>query len=308
MTNEDQKKMLIRIHAVVAENSLPYYKYMVDNYLTLASGKHCLQFNAQCLDRKVVHVLRSHSLTHSIAEVYKYPKYFVIQNWRDILRALAARIGTYRRMAGSNGHSAGLASALAMSGQAIDIIADTDTVMLSRNWDQSVVECLETYGILGTCYEDIGGWSSGSGAVQTYKRKPNLTWCALSPRFDWSCLDPSPDKISNILINSLTLSALYNLPIGFELVRDVGWQVPIYLHDNKIPYAVFDQVKPTSERSLVLKTGIDYHEEYHWRNTPFIGHQRGSHKHPFRGNDISKAFYNACDDHMMALELATQFR
>ncbi|MEK9569976.1 MAG: hypothetical protein VW124_13275, partial [Paracoccaceae bacterium] len=200
-------------------------------------------------------------------------------------------------------HSAGLSSALSMTGGAIDVIADTDTVMLQRNWDRLVAEMLDKTGIVATCYEDIGGFSSGTGKVQTYKRKPSLTWFALSPKYYWRGLDPRPAKQSNIAITNDELSQLYNLPIGHELVRDVGWHVPAYLHENNIPFLVFDQIKPTSSASTALKTGVDYHEEFHLKGVPFLAHQRGSHKHPFRDNDISCSFYNSCDAYMHQLGL-----
>jgi hypothetical protein len=188
-----------------------------------------------------------------------------------------------------------------MTGGALDIIADTDTVMLQRDWDRAIAGLLETTGIVATCYEDIGGFSSGAGKVQTYKRKPSLTWFALSPKYDWRGLDPRPAKQRTIVIASDELAKLYNLPIGYELVRDVGWLVPAFLHENKIPFTVFDQIKPTSSASMALKTGIDYHEEYHMAGHPVLAHQRGSHKHPFRGNDISRSFYDSCDAYMHRL-------
>jgi hypothetical protein len=82
------------------------------------------------------------------------------------------------------------------------------------------------------------------------------------------------------------------------MVCDVGWKMPGFLAQYNIPYKVLKQVKPTSEEASAIKTGNDYHEEYQLDGTPFLGHQRGSHKHPFRGNEISESFYNACDSYI----------
>jgi hypothetical protein len=295
-------KMLMRIHTIVSKNSIPYFFYMEKNFRSLASGDFELSFVAHCLDKDSASCLRKELNDTKVVEVYLYPRHFVVQSWKDCIRFIAATIGLPLRMAGSNGHSAGLSSALSMTGEeAIDVIADTDTVMLQCNWDRLIAGLLEKTGIVATCYEDIGGFSSGPDKVQTYKRKPSLTWFALSPKYDWRALDPRPAKQKTIVITSDELSKLYNLPIGYELVRDVGWLVPAYLHDNKIPFTVFEQIKPTSSASKVLKTEIDYHEEYHLAGNPVLAHQRGSHKHPFKGNDISLSFYDSCDAYICSL-------
>lgn len=290
--------MLIRIHVTVASNSIPYYLYMVRNYSALASGHHQVEFFAHCLDKEAFSKLSISKETYKAIEVFKNPRFYVLQTWRDFLKAFAAALGLPRPMSGSNGHSAGVSSALSITGGAVDIIADADTVMLKSHWDITLLELLHNYGIVGTCYEDIGGFSSGSGNIQTYKRKPSMTWFAMSSRFNWKDLDPKPSKAANIKISSKELSALYNLPLGAELARDVGWKLPSYLEDNNISYVVFDQIKPTSEEALVLKSGIDYHEEYHHEGKPFLAHQRGSHKHKFRATPISESFYNSCDIYM----------
>lgn len=292
--------MIINIHTIVAKNSLLYFYYMVKNYQSLASGDNHLKFIAHCLDEATSIQIKNELPDCMVVKVYKEPKFFVIQTWRDTLRFLKAKLGIYTPMSGSNGHSAGLSSALSMvtPGLGVNIIGDTDAVILKKNWDIDLIQLLETYGILATCYEDVGGFSSGNGKVQTYKAKPNLTWMALSPIFDWAKFDPRPNKYKNIKIDSDSLSELYNLPLSFEMVCDVGWKMPSFLAQYNIPYKVFKQVKPTSDEARAIKTGNDYHEEYQLDGTPFLGHQRGSHKHPFRGNEISESFYNACDSYI----------
>jgi hypothetical protein len=233
-----------------------------------------------------------------LIEVYKKPEFFVTQNLRDVLWRIATYFRVYRTMSGSNGHSAGLNSSFSLTGgDGVDVISDADIVMLKKDWDVWVVDLLKEYGVIGTSYEPIGGKSSGSGLVQTYKDKPNLTWCALSNRHDWTGLDTSPQKLSNIKIDNIKQSTLYNLPVGYELVRDVGWKVPGFLDQKAIPYVAFTQVKSDSKQSFI-NTGESYHEEYQFAGVPILAHQRGSHQHAFRKSRISSTFYDACEDYL----------
>jgi len=57
-------------------------------------------------------------------------------------------------------------------------------------------------------------------------RLPNVTWVALSPAHDFRALDASHGLERTRRIRTLEQAALYNLPIGSELLRDVGWQLP----------------------------------------------------------------------------------
>ncbi|GAB4392151.1 MAG: hypothetical protein Tsb005_04920 [Gammaproteobacteria bacterium] len=284
--------MKIIIHAFINENSLPYFKYMLQNYCDLARDADLLEFHAYCLSKNLeLQLSKIHRVTE-IIPVYKQPQYFVKQTLKDQIKSIASYLGIHFSLAGSNGHAAGLNAAFKRTGKAIDIIADVDTLMLVQGWEQYVVEWLKIYGVVATSYENIGGISSGVSRQQTYKNKPSLTWLALSPRYDFTRLNADPDKRSNIVINTDELSELYQLPLNYELVRDVGWKMPVYLQQNNIPFLVFQQIKPSAQNS-VLKTGLDYHEEYHIDDMVFLAHQRGSHQHPFRGNDISTRFYNA---------------
>lgn len=293
--------MPIRIHSFVNENSLPYFAYMVANYRRMASASADLRFIAYSFAPRITAGLYGMDGVSDVVEVYRLPRFFVKQTARDWAKAALAAIGVYRRMGGSNGHAAGLNAAFANAGRdVVNVIADTDTVILKRDWDTLIVTLLQRFGIVGTCYEDIGGASSGSGKVQTYKRLPSLTWIALSPTYDFSGLDAAPDKGTNIAIADEALSRLYNLPIGFELVRDVGWELPRYLQERGIPSTVFDQVKPSSDAAKAVKSGNDYHEEYQWHGEPILAHQRGSHQHRFRVGDLSGSFYDACERYLAA--------
>lgn len=203
---------------------------------------------------------------------------------------------------GSGGHATAIESILKIPRQddleLVRVIADSDTVMLKRGWDLRLVAETYKFDVIGTTYEDIGGFSSGSGNVQTYKGAPNLTWFAMAMHHDFSGLQCQPQKQSTLLIEDEHMSALYNLPIGHALLRDVGWQIPEYLASHDRTWLAMFHVKPTNG-ALAIQTGNDYHEEYHiTRGEPFVAHQRGSMKHPFRGNEISSKFYDAVERYL----------
>lgn len=273
---------MINVHSIVSKNSINYFKYMIKNYSSMASSKKEIIFYAHCLDPFSVSYLKNYDSNIKLISVYKKPKFFVLNSKKDILIYIAALLRLPTKLSGSNGHSAGISSALSIVDQNINLIVDSDTVILKKSWDSFIIKQLKNYGIIGTSYEKIGGFSSGLGRTQTYKKKPNLTWVALSPRYDWSKFDPRPNKSVNITINSRKLSNLYNLPVGYSMACDVGWRMPSFLDLNKIPFLIFDQIKPTSSKAVAIKTGMDYHEEFHCNNKIFLAHQRGSHQHPFR--------------------------
>jgi hypothetical protein len=294
--------MKIRIHSFANTNSYPYYDYMVENYRMMASRPDDLEFIGYAMSREAAKLLRDHPYTKRVVEVYNDPRYFVMTTWKEYVKCALSMVG-YMDMPlrGSNGHATGLNAAFKYTGgDMIDMIADSDTVFLQRGWDDTLHRVLNETGIIGTCYEDIGSANSGTSLVQTYKRKPNLTWVAMSPRYDFRRVQVQPAKRENVKITNEKLSALYNLPIGYELVRDVGWKLPDYLDENNIPNRVFSHVKLADGARRVLQSGLDYHEEFHLDGKPFLGHQRGSHQHRFRASDISNKFYDAVEKYLAA--------
>ena len=268
--------MNINIHATVSVNSLGYYAYMRANYRALTSADNVIRFFAYCLDRKSARQLQTDS-SHT---------------------ALPLAFGR-----GSGGHAQAIEAALQnlVPGN-INIIADTDVVLLAKDWDQRIVDAMmmgeRRLGVIGTRLEDIGGFSSGDTKFQQYKKKPTTTWMALSPHHDFCDLRVMPDKKNVIEVVSQELSNLYNLPVGFFVVKDTGWQIPSYLHDHNIPYLALDIVKPTSEQAKALKGANPYHDEFQWDGLPFLAHQRGSMTHRFRIDPLSIDFYEACDRYL----------
>jgi hypothetical protein len=263
---------MINIHVTVGSNSIPYYEYLRQNY-TKTANKHELVFHAYCLDD------RSY----------------------DAMLNMSAHRYRVDSANGTEGHCNAIKVALksfsVLESDCANIIADADTVMLVKGWDEIVISILENVGMFGSSYEEIGGKCSGNGLIQTYKNKPSATWVATSTKYDFSKLETEAFKHNHLKIKDEKMSTLYNLPIGYSLLRDTGWQIPSYLDDHKIPYNVLKQCKHDSG-AKVLKTGYDYHEEYQHNNEPFMGHQRGSLSKVFRQDKLSKAFYDVVDKHI----------
>jgi len=268
--------MNINVHATVSSNSLGYFEYMRANYHALTSRENTLRFFVYCLDRGSAHHLKDDKTIHMVFPL------------------------AYGR--GSGGHAQAIEHAIKnMVPGEPNIIADTDVVLLLKDWDKLLVDAMidqKRFGIVGTRLEDIGGFSSGETKYQQYKKKPTTTWMALSGDYDFSGLQVRPDKSNFIEITNDELSALYNLPIGYFVVKDTGWQIPSYLQDRKIPYFALEIVKPTSPQAKALKGTNPYHDEFQWDGVPYLAHQRGSMRHRFRIDPLSVDFYDACDRYL----------
>lgn len=268
--------MIINIHATVSSNSLGYYRYMRANYKALTSAANELRFFVYCLDERSASRLRGDgSIFH--------------------LEPLA-----FGR--GSGGHARAIEKAIENCvKEQINIIADTDVVIFEQGWDNRLVDVMierKLYGIVGTRLEDIGGFSTGETQYQQYKKKPSTTWMALSPDYDFSGLQVRPDKDNVIEVKDQALAVLYNLPIGYFVVKDTGWQIPSFLDQHKIPYFALEIVKPTAANARALAGADPYHDEFHWDGVPFLAHQRGSMTHYFRIDPLSVDFYDACDRYL----------
>jgi hypothetical protein len=289
-----------RIHAVVCGNALPYFQYLVQNARELASKEAEITVVAHCTDAEALRTVTRDALADVVVEVTAGPREPAGGRWSALDR-LRRVLGGGHTFPGSSQHAAGLTSAFRMTGGCYDVIADCDTVIVAPQWDRVLRGVLAEVGIVGAAYEEIGGFSSGGGRRQTYKRLPNVTWVALSPAHDFRTLDASHGLARTIRIRTQEQAALYNLPIGSELLRDVGWQLPSYLAARDIPPQAMVHVKPSSPQARVLQGTNDYHEEFHLRGRPFVVHQRGSHKHPFRTMPLSAPFYAAVESYLRGL-------
>jgi hypothetical protein len=189
------------------------------------------------------------------------------------------------------GHGEGLQQAftsVATKPPGIHVIADSDTVLLKRNWDVDIRKQLEDVHCFGAAYDRIGSFSAGDGPSQTYKTCPNLTWLAFdSASAPWHLFDPQ--RAETELELSPTLEQLYGLRPGDRLLRDVGWQLPMFLYVHQLKSRCLDRKRE------VLRSLPEYHEEWHLGTDPFLAHQRGSSKHPFMSDPHSRPFYMACD-------------
>jgi hypothetical protein len=182
----------------------------------------------------------------------------------------------------------------------INVLSDTDVAIVKRDWDVDLKRRMIVQGtqIYGTQLEAIGGFSTGSTLYQQYKKKPSTTWLAFAPNVSTKGLSMLPQKEEDLKITNEVLSRLYNLPVGFHLVRDTGWQIPKFIADNKLRYDVLEIIKPSSDQAVVLKGLSDYHDEFHDHGVPFLVHQRGSMRHFFRRDDHSKYFYDAIERYL----------
>jgi hypothetical protein len=290
-----------RIHAVVCGNALPYFQYLARNARELASRDAKIVVVAHCTDADALRTVTTDALADVVVEVEPGRLEPIDGPWWSPLDRVRRILGRRSAFPGSTRHAAGLNSAFRMTGGCYDVIADCDTVIVAPQWDTLLTKVLSEVGIVGAAYEEIGGFSSGPGRRQTYKRLPNVTWVALSPAHDFRALDASHGLGRTLRIRTREQAALYNLPIGSELLRDVGWRLPSYLAAHAITPLAMAHIKPSSGAARVLQGTSDYHEEFHLGGQPFLVHQRGSHKHPFRSTPLSAPFYTAIESYLKEL-------
>lgn len=258
----------MRIHIVTNSTTIQYHDYCIDNHRSMAADPSKLEFYSYCLDDASYRSAPSKG-----SKAIKLPG-----------------------NSGSVAHALGVNEALKnMVEDDVNVIADSDSFILMKGWDEEIRKLCEQYGVIGTTYEDIGGFSSGDGPVQTYKRLPNVTWCAFSNRYKFD-FDAMCQKASNLLIDTQELSETFNLPIGKSLLKEPAWQLPIFLKANEIASLPLAFVRPTSGNAKAVLTKEDYHTEYQLHDgTPFVAHQRGSMSKAFRVHPLSKSFYDACE-------------
>lgn len=264
----------MRVHIVMSGRTFPYFEYCVKNHLELASDTNLLEFYAYALDEQG-YDMASTFMENMPGEVIRLPN-----------------------GSGSIGHMIGLNAIFTKieGDEDPNVISDADCIVLMKGWDVWLRHALKTHGAIGTTYEDVGGFSSGNDSVQTYKRVPNFSWCALAAGPDWSNIDTSSDKGSPFAITTQEQSETFNLPIGFSVYREPCWQFPLFLKQRKIKSYPLNFVRPTSKEAKAVLSGEDYHTEYQLLDgTPFVAHQRGSMSKDFRVHHLSKTFYDACE-------------
>jgi len=210
---------------------------------------------------------------------------------------VTVQTNTEQRSGGSERHALGLNMALKgidKDSDDIHILADSDCYTIVKGWDDIIQHLLGFTDCVGATYEPIGGFSSGTSEVQTYKGIPNCTWIALCANADWNQLDCTPQlgTIKGFLDEED--ASIHNLKMGNRLLRDVGWRLPRFLHDKGYSYIGLSHVKP-SGTALALKGLPDYHEEFKLAGMPILAHQRGASKHRFAEGPLSERFIKTVD-------------
>lgn len=292
------KKKIINIHVVVAYNAREYFDYLIKNFRHTAENPERIFFFCYALDTGTYEHFKNDSRISGCYKVYRMRGAYRLKTLADWKVFLRAKLSGKSYLGGSNGHAAGLNRAMQnlknITGH--NILADSDVAMLAKNWDSLIESHFESYDVIGTPYEPIGGFSSGVSKVQTYKDFPNPIWLAVKNGSDISKMDWMPLKEKNIQIETPETSALYNLPMGYEVVCDVGWRFPLFCSENGLNAMAFQQIKPSSEHVQVLRTGKDYNEEYQLNGKALVGHQRGGSRHKFRNTEISSQFYDCVEN------------
>lgn len=267
----------VHVHSQSDKHTQSYTMFMWETMRRLANRPDLLRLSVHCMGP---------TATEGLSVLPNAKTYHV------------SNISADQGLVGSVGHAACIEHALKLTDDGdIHIIVDSDTVVLARGWDDYVrIELLDRkVGTFGTTYEDIGGFTSGAGDVQTYKGIPNVVWMALSPLHRWQDLRALPEKETTVKITDDGMAKAYGLPIGHQVLRDVAWQIPEYLSNRNISYVGWKQHKP-STGAIVLNGLTDYHEEYHVEGgVPFVVHHRGSMRYSYRSDKISQDFYATVD-------------
>ncbi|MEM9296797.1 MAG: hypothetical protein AAGA64_00290 [Bacteroidota bacterium] len=205
---------------------------------------------------------------------------------------------------GSGGHALAMHKALqVMKRDDINVLLDTDMVLLVKNWDLHIRNILEDSDLFGTSHLDYGLFGLGYGEVEDcqYGGVPNTSFFAMHPRHDFSDLDLTPDKSNILKIDSVELSLITSLPINTHCHRDTGWKVPFYVKEHNLRAKIVRHRKPRHHKCAILRNEMDYSEEFVLDNIPFVAHQRGSWKRPFRKDNLSREFYDAVELYLVKI-------
>jgi len=204
----------------------------------------------------------------------------------------------------SQNHSIALLQAFASIAEipdAVHIVCDSDTVVVMPNWDRIVLHALESVDCIGTAYQRVGTYQTGAGKKQTYKGKPNIEWLAMKPGKPWHLFQPSktPSDMAPVMVHTPEDEVMWGLPQGFEVLTDTCWNLPMFMRDQGLTSAVFENIE---HLDFIALKGMHVYEEWHHEGVPFIVHQGKSRKNFFRGTPFSKDFYERCDSLLKAAE------
>lgn len=289
-----QSNQIINIHIVLSWATLDYFRYQVENFQHLAHDPKRIFFFVYALDYETHTYFSSCELVSLCFPIYKQNWAYRKKTFYDLKVWLQWMLTRQSKLRGSNGHASGLTGFQKTVGQLSGhhIIADVDTVVLQKNWDKKLLVLFDNFDVVGAPYEGIGGVTSGSKRLQTYKNLPSAVWVAFREGISLEKVSWWPAKEKNILIDNSVKQEIYGLPDGYEVVCDVGWKLCEFAYENNLFSKLFDHVKPSSQHVKALFNGSDYNEEYQLNGKPFIAHQRGSSQNPYRKTDMSISFFN----------------
>lgn len=264
----------MHVHTQVDRTTIHHAGQLIRSMVALSSHPEEINFHLYSLNNKdwsVVDQLKNENITNNITTF-------------DVTKAKSRSYG--------HGQAINLTLSL-FDTNTINIVCDSDVLIVMPKWDEFIRHLVKSgVGTFGTPYENIGGYTSGTGNEQTYKGLPNAIFMLFAPTYPWSDLDMLPDKQSKVALTKDD-AEINGLVTGQVLLKDVGWRIPTFLYENSIPYLTLKHIKSSQKESIVLN-GIecDYHEEYHVDSIPFCVHHRGASKHPLRRSKMSNNFYD----------------
>lgn len=279
--------MNILIHTFVSKETIPYFKYMRDNYNYYSKNK--LEFWLYTFDSTVENIFKNkHNTVLLDLNIPAEIPDFAHPGYRHYLTIKTA-LNNFKK-------------------ESINIIADTDTVVMLKNWDEYIYDMLKNNYCVGCQYNTI--WH--------YKNYPCFIWAAFGENcgFDYILKEPFPNKTniykflthnesefynyifyseSHIKMNSDLLKK-HNFENDYKsvMIADVGWDFPKFLVDNNLKYKVFDNISNFDFRHRFLNGYMAVnHVEYHINDIAFLAHQESGTARPFRKVSESSEFYEA---------------
>ena len=166
------RKRSFSIHLTISKNSIYYAYQAINSYIYLSSPDSKITFLAYCLDD------------------YSFLKIKDSEKFKSVIKIGSGRAG------GSVGHALALEAAVNnFTPDEINIISDTDIMIVEKHWDIKLWHEItnKTIDLLGTQHEGIGGFISKNLKEQQYKSKPSSTWMAVAPRINLNGLGFMPN-------------------------------------------------------------------------------------------------------------------
>lgn len=278
--------MNILIHTFVSKETIPYFKYMRDNYNYFSKNK--LEFCVYTFDSTVENIFKNkhNTVLLDVSIPMEIPD-FAHPGYRHYLTIKTA-LSNFKK-------------------DSINIIADTDTVVMLKDWDEYIVNLLDDNYCIGCQYNTI--WH--------YKNYPCFIWLAFGENCgsNYKLEEPFPNKTNilkflteddmafynhmlysdaHIILNN-DLLAKNNVEDKYKsaIIADVGWDFPEFLVKNGLKYKVFDNVSNFDERHKFLNGGmVAAHVEYWINNIAILAHQESGTARPFRKCIQSSEFYD----------------